>query len=196
MKPKNTPNAKERILEAAQRLFAEKGFWGTSVQDITDAAKVNKAMLFYYFKSKENLYRSLVQEILGDILNALSEKAHAHKDPMEKFHAMMDVYNELCFQPKNFMIFKIMFQDVIGPGERVKECIRGNMQDVLSLIESVINEGISQGIFRKVDPHLTALSIIGICYIFARHRFVLGDKFNVDDISPFIQSVILEGIKC
>jgi AcrR family transcriptional regulator len=196
MKTKDTPCAKERILEAAQRLFAEKGFWGASVQDITDAANVNKAMLFYYFKSKENLYCSLIGEILETICNALIERAHAYNEPLQKFTSIMEIYSELCFQPQNFEIFKIIFQDIMGPEDRVKVSIRENVNKILQFITSVIEEGIAAGVFKKVDPHFTALSILGMCYIFARHRLLMGEQSDVDEIVPHIQSVILEGIKC
>jgi len=78
-KPKNKispqePNARQRLLETATELFAEKGYAGTSVREIVDRAGVSKPVLYYYFKSKEGLFYAILewaadaqQEILNEI---------------------------------------------------------------------------------------------------------------------------------
>ena len=187
--------ARQRILEAAQRLFAEKGYRGTSVQEITDGANVNKAMLFYYFKRKEGLYFYLIQNILDGILDTLKARISESRDPLAKLSAFLDIYKELCFCPKNLDKFRILFQDIMGPGDRVKASLRGNTKAFLEIIASVIEEGSSKGVFKSVDPKITALSLIGICYVLARHKLILGEQFNTDDVTPYIHSLILEGIK-
>lgn len=80
MKPKNEinalePNARQRLLETATELFAEKGYASTSVREIVDRAGVSKPVLYYYFKSKEGLYYAILewaadvqQEILNEII--------------------------------------------------------------------------------------------------------------------------------
>lgn len=193
MKTEGRISAKERILESAQRLFAEQGFWGTSVQDITEAAGVNKAMLFYYFESKENLYFRLIEGILGEVLETVKDKISARRNPVEKLAVILETYDELCSIPKNFEVFKIVFQDIMGP-DRARESLAGNVRDIIDLIAAVIEEGIATGVFRKVDSRLTALSILGICYIFARHRLIFDHEFKEGDASRHIQSIILEGI--
>ena len=54
------PNARQRLLEMATKLFAEKGYAGTSVREIVDRAGVSKPVLYYYFKSKEGLFYALL----------------------------------------------------------------------------------------------------------------------------------------
>jgi AcrR family transcriptional regulator len=78
-KPKNKisppePNTRQRLLETATEIFAEKGYAGTSVREIVDRAGVSKPVLYYYFKSKEGLFYAILewaadaqQEILNEI---------------------------------------------------------------------------------------------------------------------------------
>jgi len=187
-------DTRTKIMMSARNLFAEKGFWGTSVKDITDAASVNKAMLFYYFQSKENLYYTLLEEILEDILQWLKTRLDEQSHPNDKLRVVMDIFDKLCNQPKNFYMFKIMFQDIMGP-ESVRESLEGYMKSIQDLIAAVVEEGVSAGIFRQVDPGLTALSIIGILYMFARHRLLMGDDFTQENVSSYIYSMVLEGIQ-
>jgi len=68
MKTKDVPKTKLKILEAAEKLFAEKGFDGARVDNIAENAGVNKALIYYYFKSKqeilEELFNTLIEELL------------------------------------------------------------------------------------------------------------------------------------
>ncbi len=192
---RDAQKAQEKILKAAQQLFAERGFWGTSVQEIADSAQVNKAMLFYYFKSKENLYFTLLERILEGVLVTLRGQIAAHTVPGEKLKSLFDLYGSFATEPQHFVVFKILFQDIMGPCERVKDSIKAHIEQVTSLFEDVIAQGISSGEFRAVDPHLTALSIMGIMYVFARHRIMIGDTFIGKDVSLFMYQLILDGIR-
>ncbi|MHC9543594.1 MAG: TetR/AcrR family transcriptional regulator [Vulcanimicrobiota bacterium] len=195
MLTRDSHKAQENILKAAQQLFAERGFWGTSVQDIADRAHVNKAMLFYYFKSKENLYFTLLDRILSDVTARLKNQIETQTSPGEKLKSLFDLYADLATEKQHFDVFKILFQDIMGPCDRVKDSIKGHIGQVNSLIEGVIAQGISTGEFRNADPHLTALSIMGIMYVFARHRIMIGDTFAGKDVSLFMYQIIMDGIR-
>ncbi|MGD9300765.1 MAG: TetR/AcrR family transcriptional regulator [Desulfobacterales bacterium] len=68
------PNARQRLLETATELFAEKGYAGTSVREIVDRAGVSKPVLYYYFKSKEGLFYAILEwaaEVQQKILNEI-----------------------------------------------------------------------------------------------------------------------------
>jgi hypothetical protein len=117
------------------------------------------------------------------------------KNPSDKLMAILEFYDELMRKPELFRTFKILFQDIMGPDERVKESLKNHFLGILGIFEEIVMEGIEKGIFRKTDPHLEALSIMGMLYIFARHRQVLGQKFQVQEISAYIHTTILKGIQ-
>jgi AcrR family transcriptional regulator len=64
------PNARQRLLETATELFADKGYAGTSVREIVDRAGVSKPVLYYYFKSKEGLFYAIL-EWAADVQQAI-----------------------------------------------------------------------------------------------------------------------------
>lgn len=195
MRIEDNQNTQERILQEAQRLFAEKGFWGTSVQEITDAAKINKAMLFYYFKSKENLYCKLIENIFKGIVERIENELNTDMEPVEKLKIILDMYDDFYHNPETFDMFRIIFQDIMGPSGRIHEYLKGYKNRIMELVGSVIEEGIEKGVFRKVDSHMIAIAILGILFVFARHRICLNEEFNIENISQFIHTTILEGIK-
>jgi len=186
---------REKILEEARKLFSEKGFWGTSVQEITDAARVNKAMLFYYFKSKENLYHSLLEELMGCLQERTLRRMEGKTSPLDRLKAIIESYEEL-FEPRTFAVFRICFQDIMGPGDRIRESLRHHILDINRMIAEIIDEGIAQGIFRRLEAQNVALSMMGMFYIFARQRIVMGESFNSENLSDYFYSFILEGIRC
>jgi len=195
MLTRDAQKAQDKILTAAHQLFAERGFWGTSVQEIADRAKVNKAMLFYYFESKENLHFTLLERILNGVVIKLRAQIDNEADAVERMKALFNLYNSFATEPQHFDTFKILFQDIMGPCDRVKESIKSHIAQVVRIFEEVIKQGIEAGIFRETDAHLTALSIMGVMYVFARHRIMIGDSFIGKDVSSFMYQIIMDGIR-
>ncbi|MDQ7824405.1 MAG: TetR/AcrR family transcriptional regulator [Candidatus Eremiobacteraeota bacterium] len=195
MKHNTAATTQERIKHSAQTLFAERGFWGTSVQEIADKAEVNKAMLFYYFKSKENLYFSIIEEIFSAIIVRLEEKMKEKSTPPDRLMVVLTLYGELYSDSAHFDTFRILMQDIMGPGERVRDKLRGHVMKVLNAIAEVIREGVALKVFKEVDPYLSALSILGMLYIFARHRLIFGLKLREEEVVKHLYTTILEGIK-
>jgi len=119
MKIRNAPEAKSKILRAAQKLFAEKGFDGARVDDIAAEAGVNKALIYYYFKSKRNLleelFSNLIEELMevsygliGDDLDFESE---------EKILQLEEIIYD--FMDEREEILKIMMMESLKASEEV-----------------------------------------------------------------------------
>ncbi len=69
---------KERIIQAAEELFAEKGFDATRVNEIAGRAGVNKALIYYYFENKEAMLDHLIETVTGDIADSMLDFARSH----------------------------------------------------------------------------------------------------------------------
>ena len=81
-----------RIFEAADALFGERGFDGVSAGDIARAAGVNKALIFYYFRSKEALYERVLARYYEAHEAALAPALAGDRDPAARVHALIDSY--------------------------------------------------------------------------------------------------------
>jgi AcrR family transcriptional regulator len=151
-----------QIMEAAEELFAEKGFDGTSVRDISDKAGVNLAMISYYFGSKEKLLESLftyrAENSVLKVESLLQDKASA---PLQKVYHLIDYYidkfqNQTCFH-------KIMSREQVhNYRSAVTDSIRQFKKRNQAMIQQLIQEGQKKGDFKKnIDVPIMMATLVG-----------------------------------
>jgi len=117
---KNEP-AEERILAAATNEFANKGFYGARTQHIADAAGLNKAMLHYYFRSKENLYQKVLSSVVSTVFNQLKEIFLKETSSATRLDRIVDVYLDTFSRNPKFIY--LILRDLIDGGERFKKIL-------------------------------------------------------------------------
>jgi len=130
-------NAKERILTAAEKVFAEKGFDGARVDDISNRAGVNKALLYYYFSGKQDLFEELIKAHIEDIIKSrygmllekplLNDKALSISETFDMFKDKKEILRmtlmEMMKSGSNdhflFKLFDYMFNDIKGIWDQI-----------------------------------------------------------------------------
>jgi AcrR family transcriptional regulator len=105
----------EALVRAAYRLIASKGIERTTLQDITDAAGVSKALAVYYFKTKENLLLAAIRWVLGRVAERMSGVVDSVEAPEEKVHAMLDA---IVVDPRRNRDFYLAYTALIGEAAR------------------------------------------------------------------------------
>lgn len=151
-----------QIMEAAEKLFADKGFEGTSVRDIADTAGVNLAMISYYFGSKEKLMESMFA-YRSEFFKLQLESMVQNKDmePMQKMEILIDHYmdkllNQQCFH--RVMVREQMVNNNGFIAGQIIELKKRNQE----LIRQLIHEGQKKGVFKKhVDVPLMMMTMVG-----------------------------------
>ncbi len=153
----SSPATRQRLLDAGRRLFAEKGFDGTSVRALTEAAGVNLGAVTYHFESKERLYRS----VLDQVLSPMRARAEALKGMRIPPLGKVELFVRGMFQHlrENPDVPRFMVQEVVL-GERPSPPIMEAIQTVGLLLIDIIREGQAGGAIREGDPVLLALSTL------------------------------------
>lgn len=151
-----------QLMEAAERLFAERGFAGTSVRDIAEAAGVNLAMISYYFGSKEKLMEAMFR-YRGQHFQ-LQLQSMLQNDSMTSFQKMqklIDDYIERIFAKQQF--HKIMVREQMADGDgTIARLIFELKQTNQSLIRQLIQQGQQCGEFKKnLDVSFLMMTLIG-----------------------------------
>jgi AcrR family transcriptional regulator len=122
IQPEPTLSSEERIVRAATAEFAASGFHGARTQAIADAAGVNKAMLHYYFRSKENLYTQVMKTAFRKVLLRLG-RVWTEPGPVKaKIEMVVDSYMDAY--EENPGLLKIILREVEDGGKRLKRAVR------------------------------------------------------------------------
>jgi AcrR family transcriptional regulator len=151
-----------QIMEAAEKLFAEQGFSGTSVRDIAEAAHVNLAMISYYFGSKEKLMEAMFHH-RGSHFKIQLENILQNKNlsPIQKVEKLIDDYIERIFKKQCF--HKIMTREqMVSSSSAITDQIYQLKQTNYALIKELIHEGQKAGDFKKnIDITFLMLTLTG-----------------------------------
>lgn len=177
---------REQIIETTLQLFAEKGFEGTSIRDIAEKASVNVAMVNYYFGSKEKLFEKIIEHKSASTRGVLDEIQHNEAlTHIQKIEAIIDIYIEKLFTYR--MFHRLVQQELILNQRENLQCyIVNNFIPNAMIVKSIIESGIKEGEFKKVDPELTIATLNGTI-----NQVLLSKKFcnrlmnKSDDYIPY-----------
>lgn len=149
------------ILLAAEELFADKGFEGTSVRDIAHKAGVNIAMISYYFGSKEKLFEALIEYRSAYTTGILEElRQDQSLTPMEKMYKLIEFYVHRIFSNYRYhTIITRHISTIVSP--EVKNLMVSIKERNLDQIRKILGDGEEKGVFRKVDVEMTLATLFG-----------------------------------
>lgn len=149
------------IYEHAIRLFAERGFAGTSLQDIADALGVTRPALYYYVKSKDELLAKLAADVAGGSAVQITELAgRPDLDAAGKLREIVRLTAlRQATQPERFRL--LIRSEAELPAE-LSDAYDTSRRAVLRTVTGVIEEGARAGRFRPVDARIAALGVIGM----------------------------------
>ncbi|REH01039.1 TetR/AcrR family transcriptional regulator [Flavobacterium aquicola] len=167
----NDLNEKQiQILQVAETLFAEKGFDGTSIRDISKEAKINVAMVSYYFGSKEKLLESLVLYKTSGLKELLIDLIEEELEPVQKIYKLIDLYvNRLNCNKGIYRIlhFELASKKRVLELESFSDIKKANLKS----LEIIIKEGQAKGVFRKdVTIELLTPTILGTYFHFQMNK--------------------------
>jgi AcrR family transcriptional regulator len=145
-------NSKQlQIIGVAEKLFAEKGFSGTSVRDISQEADINVSMISYYFGSKEKLIEALFEVRSKDFLARLeSLLLNADLSPIQKVNLMIDGVVERLIEKQCFHNIVVREQLAGNRTPIISDLLRTMKMKNLRAMEGIIEEGQQLGVFQKM----------------------------------------------
>lgn len=165
---------RDKILDAAEALFARRGYAGVGMREVAEAAGLGKSSLFHHFRTKEELYLAVVVRMLDGFDRRLSAALAAGGDPLARFDRWIDVVLDLLAEEPNAsrLLLRSLFEDDDFAGDtdderRVDEVLRRIIQNIAALLR----EGMQSGVFRVASIPHTVQSLIGLTV----YHFASGD---------------------
>ena len=167
--------SRDRILDAAEDLFARRGFAGIGMREVADAVGLGKSSLFHHFKSKAELYAAVVGRILDLFDRRTTAALAAGGDPLARFDrwidALMDTFAEHPTSAR--LLLRSLFEDdeLTGTSEEEQQADR-TLKRLFARIANLLREGTETGAFRVANIQHTLQSLVGlIVYHFASGEF-------------------------
>jgi AcrR family transcriptional regulator len=150
------------ILERAAELFAERGFAGTTVQDIADALGMSRPALYYYVKSKDVILEQLVENLsINDAKVLEGIRRRRSGDPIEKLHEMAaQLATNAGSNPHQT---QILAQSKHHLPVRIAQLNRDAERSIVQSLMWVLEQGMKRGQMRQLDLRTAALAIVGMC---------------------------------
>ena len=150
---------KRKIFEASMKLFAEKGYDSTSVEEITSEVGVAKGTLYYHFSSKEEIFEFLVKEGMQLLKNSINIKTEQQVKYIDKLRATVLIQIKIILKYGNFM--SIVLREVWGRSQRSKICQK-YVDEYITIIENLVKQGIEDGELKKADSEIIASELFGL----------------------------------
>jgi AcrR family transcriptional regulator len=186
-------DTKTKIISAAIKIFAEKGKHGARMEEIALKASVNKAMVYYYYTSKDILYKeilkTIVEKIIADIVTHTIQIIENSDDPVEIIEVFIHAHNKAFSQNTDYT--KVLINAIINTpeeGRETMEVIKPHLKLPQKLLV-IFEHGISQNNFRDVDPVQVFISIMGtnLIYFISRPIAEIILKLDVNDEQAFLR---------
>jgi TetR/AcrR family transcriptional regulator len=151
---------KQAILRAAERMFAESGMAGARTDAIAEAAGVNKALLYYYFKSKQQLYEAVIEEHFREFneqaLHTLRSPGSARKILLRYVSVHFDF---ICEHRRHALLHQQM---VMNGGKSLQKIVRDYFLPRGMALDELLERGMRAGEFRRADRRHAAVSIVAL----------------------------------
>lgn len=156
-------STRKNILRAAVREFSTHGLSGARTDAIARSARVNKALLYYYFKDKQGLYAAAVEEVSAEVVkNALAALDPAYSAGERLLRSALNHFDRILTQ-REFQ--SLMQQEMVrfrqGDGGSLPHFFRTAFKPLIGKLEEAVTEGIRTGELCKVDPLQVMYSIFG-----------------------------------
>ena len=188
---------RQQIITAAMELFAQKGFRGTTTRDLATQAGVNEAIIFRYFKTKEELYNAIIEYKANEHRQAQTEEVErlaTGNDDQKFFEAIGNAFLRRHETDTTFLRL-LLFSAL--EGHQLSEMFVASMA-VRHPIANYIQQRIDQGAFRRVDPHLAARALFGMFASFVLWQDIFGFKqkhpHDRDNVVRSFVSIFLTGV--
>src|SRR6187401_2914746 len=137
-----------RVVRAAAAEFAARGFAGANVDRIARAARVNKAMIYYHFKSKAALYREILREMFAAVAARVAAVEASEAEPADKVRAFVEAIATAAEARPHFP--PIWFREIAEGGAHLDPGTIATMAGIVRRLTLIVREGVAAGRFKPV----------------------------------------------
>jgi AcrR family transcriptional regulator len=150
--------SRDRIVAAARELFAEKGFDAVSIAELAAGAEVNRALIYYYFEDKLDLYRAAVESVLAFLPDLWAKDEVLTGPPADRLDAFIRAMWQALERNRDFV--KLIIREVATGGAASEAIFKKYLAPNFIFVKGILDEGVARGELAAVDTAATALALI------------------------------------
>jgi AcrR family transcriptional regulator len=179
------------IIDTSAAVFARRGYHATGISELCAANDLGKGALYHYIGSKEALLAAIHDRVMDDVMAGADRVARAGGSPSEQLTGLGDELLDVIHRyPDHVWVFLHEFPALTG--DRAEQ-FRGRRREYEQRVEAVLEAGVATGVFRDVDPWLTARAWLGMhnyTYLWLKP----GGKLSARDVAAPFSDIFMRGI--
>lgn len=150
--------AKTKIIEIARNIFTHFGFKKTTMEEIASASRKGKSSIYYYFNSKEEIFKAVVEKEMDEFEKELKNRILETDDPIEQLKIYISVRMNKLKSLTNF--YTALKSEYLSNFEFIEEIRKKYDKDEVEIITGIIRDGVETGKFSVENYHLSAVAIV------------------------------------
>ena len=175
-----TADTRQRVLDAAEAVFAERGFGGATTREIAARAGIAKRMLFYYFASKEAVYRAVLERVVSGMVG-IHEQFRSDPGPIGLAEAMEGITH---FAAANLSAVRVLTREMMDGGPYMAELAENYLGPLFAAGAAEVERNMDAGIFRPGDPMHVLINVAGLTLYYFQMLPLLERIWKRDPLAP------------
>ena len=185
---------RERLLDAAVRVFSKKGFYKASMDDIASEAGAAKGTLYYYFKNKSELFKTVVVEGIDFLVEDLKNMVNNSNDSIENIIKSI-IKKNIDFYLEYYELSYIVLNEITnGIDDDVLIEIKNSKDRYINFIAALLQDGYNEGIIRYSDFNMISAGIIGMINGICKYYFENASCVDRNCMVEHAADMIIKGL--
>ncbi|MGW8180415.1 MAG: TetR/AcrR family transcriptional regulator [bacterium] len=192
--PDRVQERRQQIMQAAMSCFARKGYHKTTMDDIVAESGLSKGTLYWYFKSKDELFFSLVNSFFLEVQQDMDAIFEQDTTASDKLHSMAHEFARLYEEVAEFLnvFFEFWMQGTLN--EQLNQLFRSMLVEYRGKLAGVIEEGEKTGEFKKVDADQLAVTVMAAYDGLWFYKMLMPDEVDLDRASRAFIETLFAGL--
>lgn len=184
---------RDLILDAALKVFSEKGYHNATMNEIATAAGIGKGTIYEYFASKIQLFQQMLARGLYTYFESLEMQNLRRKTVEEMIHSLLEGHILFCRQHSR--LTRLVFWDTQVQDDEVKDWMLQMRKEKEARLQKILEEGIASGELRQQDPYIMTLVVTGVIASIWAPLVLDGWDIETNYLADAITDVIMWGIR-
>ncbi len=192
----NPDETRNKILDVAEVIIAQKGFNGATTREIAESADINKNLIFYYFKNKDGLNLAVMERLISPIYLHVAQSLKKHKTLTEVIDSIIDAYFSVI-KKKHLIFAKLVAREQVNEGQYISHFLLEKMSSMIPLWKQTLNSEKSSAFDMFKYSMIVGAIVFPFMSMPILEKLVTTTEENmpsIDELKLEIRTFIMKGI--